>query len=694
MGALMVGWFNADMAGAEEAAIEASEMEEVVVRDRIEKLPPLVDVTEGQINASKKITVTRIDDLPDYPGGNVRNVFARTPGVYVSEIDNPSIINLSIRGIGEPHESQDVIVTQDGVPVQSTLLGYPTLYYLPAPNYIESVEVYKGGSSLLYGPQPSGAINFVTKMPEAGDPFKFTNTTLFGSHGMVSTYAEVSGAVDRGGYLASFYHRQADGFRDVNSDYSLFNGHVKLYYDVTEDTRVTLDYNAYDSETGEAGRLSFAQWQADPTQVRASRVNRRIKIKKHFGSVTVDHKISDETHLTSKLFSHYQERTSRRGVNLDDRLFRAIGNDTRLTHEYDLYDGEVDSTLTAGYTVYYSNDPTRRNNIAATPLAFKGGVVNQHQSRETMYGAIFAENMFSYGNLRLIPSFRADFSSLDLENNAGANVGVNAEHFEAKPLFGFGIEYDIDSAKNNTAYFNFAQGYQPLQYAQILARGGGAPRVERDAGDTFTYELGIKGQPTSWLVYDASVFHVDYQDFVDSNIAADGITPTFTDAGDVEFWGMDIAFDSNLTHLFDSINGTDYEDRFGALSFFMAAEFLSAEVVSGAFKDNTPSYAPSYAIKFGPSYRHSSGIKVDLTANYVGSSFWQVQNNGGTVGTSRIPAYAVWDLAFEVPIYKDHFKLLFGVNNLFDENYFSRVRGDGVQPTPGRTFYGGFNTTF
>lgn len=304
---------------AEEATPVETELPEVVVRDSRDALPPLIDVTEAQILSSKKVTFIDIQDLPKAPSSNMRNRFARTPGVYVSEIDNPSIINLTIRGIGEPHESQDIVVYQDGVPIQSTLFGYPTLYYAPANENTERVEVFKGGSSLLYGPQPAGAINFVTKMPPKDDPFSFTNTTLFGSDGMVSTYAEVAGSTEKAGYIASYYHRQADGFRDVNSDYSLHNGHIKMYYDFTEDTRVTLDYNAYSSETGEAGRLNFEKWSADPTQVRASRINRRLFIRKHFGSVTLDHNFSDETRMTTKIFSHYQQRKSRRPNNLDDR---------------------------------------------------------------------------------------------------------------------------------------------------------------------------------------------------------------------------------------------------------------------------------------------------------------------------------------------------------------------------------------
>jgi Fe(3+) dicitrate transport protein len=35
-----------------------------------------------------------------------------------------------------------------------------------------------------------------------------------------------------------------------------------------------------------------------------------------------------------------------------------------------------------------------------------------------------------------------------------------------------------------------------------------------------------------------------------------------------------------------------------------------------------------------------------------------------------------------------------GINNLFDEDYYSRIRSDGIDPAYGRNFYAGFGFTF
>jgi Fe(3+) dicitrate transport protein len=35
-----------------------------------------------------------------------------------------------------------------------------------------------------------------------------------------------------------------------------------------------------------------------------------------------------------------------------------------------------------------------------------------------------------------------------------------------------------------------------------------------------------------------------------------------------------------------------------------------------------------------------------------------------------------------------------GVNNLFDENYYARIRSDGIDPAMGRNFYGGVKLYF
>ncbi|HEX8489826.1 MAG TPA: hypothetical protein VF626_02305, partial [Chthoniobacterales bacterium] len=58
-----------------------------------------------------------------------------------------------------------------------------------------------------------------------------------------------------------------------------------------------------------------------------------------------------------------------------------------------------------------------------------------------------------------------------------------------------------------------------------------------------------------------------------------------------------------------------------------------------------------------------------------------------------VPAYTVWDLTAEVKIYKE-ISLNAGINNLFDEDYYARIANTGIDPAPGRNYYGGFSVKF
>jgi Fe(3+) dicitrate transport protein len=52
-----------------------------------------------------------------------------------------------------------------------------------------------------------------------------------------------------------------------------------------------------------------------------------------------------------------------------------------------------------------------------------------------------------------------------------------------------------------------------------------------------------------------------------------------------------------------------------------------------------------------------------------------------------VPAHAVWDLTAEWRVPGTAIRLIGGVNNLLDEDYYSRVRADGIDPAPRRHGY-------
>jgi outer membrane receptor protein involved in Fe transport len=83
-------------------------------------------------------------------------------------------------------------------------------------------------------------------------------------------------------------------------------------------------------------------------------------------------------------------------------------------------------------------------------------------------------------------------------------------------------------------------------------------------------------------------------------------------------------------------------------------------------------------------------FKAALTNSFVGKAFANDSNDAQWA----MPSYAVWDLTGEAKLYRDYVAINWGINNLFDKNYFSRITATGIDPAQGRNFYGGVSLKF
>jgi Fe(3+) dicitrate transport protein len=176
------------------------------------------EVSGAQITVTKKTSVTKLDQQPTIIDNNQRQLFNKSPGLLVTEQNTPDQYNLSYRGLGNPQESEFVLVLQDGVPISSDWIGFPTLYYMPLPQSISEVQLIRGGSSLLYGPEPAPAVNFVSRRPTPGEPMTGYTEQVGGSHGLYQTYNVLEGTSGNFEYRAEAGYARSDGERD-NSQY-------------------------------------------------------------------------------------------------------------------------------------------------------------------------------------------------------------------------------------------------------------------------------------------------------------------------------------------------------------------------------------------------------------------------------------------------------------------------------------------
>ncbi len=684
---------SAPLLAAEKNTGAASTLPEVVVTAKKDVMVShFKSGVEGTKNYSgKKATSAALYNQPQIQNNNYREAFSQLPGLLVSEQNNHAHVNINYRGIGDPHESQDLLTLKDGLPIGMERYGYSTTYYTPPMEAVKEIELIRGGSALLYGPQPGPVLNYVTYMPPADKQFTADTQHVFGSDDFYSTYNQIGGTSGRAGYLGYFNHSQSDGQRN-NEDFEINGGSLKLTLDADKDARWIWSLDIQEKESGEPGRLTLAQYQADRFQT--IRPFDRLETDRYASSLTYERDFSENTLWTTTLYGSYFDRFSLRRTsntsnlnNLDRREVTSGGIETRLRHDYQAF-GEK-HTFTGGALLYGADAP--RTQDRSTTYPSRDGNPIFDFDYQTTSGSFFGENQFNFGDLSIIPAFRLEL--LDMEVKENFNTGKTSPLHDIKfsstvPLFGIGLKYALSSL--HELYANASQGYKPPQFDTLAPTGNNTlPATDLDEGHTWTYETGLRGTPTPWMQYDASVFLTEYENYF-GTVSVGGQTQNMN-VGDVQYDGVDLSGEIDLVGLIDAARGPGAKlaDQLGSFSLYGNASFLSAEFEGGPLTGKEPAYAPNYVVKAGIIWRFLEGkAKLALLGTFVEDHYWADNNLAGTTGLTAIPAYEVLDLTGEVRVH-ENVNVVFGINNLTDEQYFSRVRSDGIEPAQGQTYYGG-----
>ena len=711
--------FAADVADASDRPQELKKVDVrgyVMPDDAKPKLDHLMKEVDGpQITVTKKNSITKLDRLPTIVDGNLREVFAQTPGLYIAEQQVPGQVNLSYRGIGNPQESEFVGVFQDGIPLEGDWIGYPTMYVFPLPQTIEQVQMIRGGSSLLYGPEPPPAINLVSAKPSK-EPMAGYTENVVGSNGLFATFNKVSGTQGKWDYLADAHYRSSDGERD-NGDGTLRGADLHLGYRPDELSYTALDFHAYDLDTGSPGALTYPQYQADPDLTTTP--YDRVWTQRYVLSLTHEHQLGEDTELVAKLWTGYQDQASRaqdRGVNgappttttIQDDQFRFAGIDARLVHHWGR-----GNAFTVGTTMYHSTSPFRQwdvfgldasqferpgvpcDNAASTDCA------KLRHARSTNYESVFAENVFRLPNRwHIVPSVRLDHEQVNINETIKpptlARGLVDRQVGHTVPLFGLGVGNDFGHL--NESYFNISQGWRPVRYFDVGSPFGGTnsgPLNDPRPPKVLNFELGVHGTPVQGLFYDASLFQVNVKDRIESQpIAGSPLGNTINvNTGDTRSRGFEGEVSYDFLQARD-LHTTRHLALFANLTL-LDAKFTST--INPANVGNTPAFSPKYLVRAGVTYNEDKHLKLALSAVSVASQYYSDANIAAAAPNltpAKVPSYTVADFSADYWV-MPHLRLLGGISNLTDKRYYSRVTlQSGLDPAPGRTVYGGFAYEF
>jgi Fe(3+) dicitrate transport protein len=708
------------------------------------------EVSGTEITVTKKATVIKLDQQPPLENNDLQETFLKAPGFLVTEQHTPGQFNFSYRGLGNPQESEFTLVRRDGLPLMSDWIGFPTLYYLPLPQSISEIQFIRGGSSLLYGPEPAPVVNFVTKHPEPGSPWNFYTEQIGGAYGYYSTYNVIQEAIGPlefrfdGGYVRS------DGRN--NSAYDLWQTDLYLGYR-DEHQLFALDFYSSRFDGGDPGRLTYKQFLDDqnfsPTPYNHDWVDRYTTILRY------ERDFGDGWFLQAKGWFTHQEIDQRAGANLNPAAPNPFPLSTLFSYE-EFNNGGVDirlrklwgdgtilkgSALTFGTVGYDGDAPFQRctlteetsgPNFLFAPRGTTSDLVQLDQSRTSNYQSIFFEDLVRIGKFHMVGSFRLDHEDVEVDSSAApwlatvpptGPASISADHWV--PLWGFGMGNDFGD--RNETYFSASSGWRPTRFFDIagtsrtIAFGESIP----DPFHSLDFELGVHGTPYKRFWYDLGAFwmlfdnrtetqNIGNTDFIILNT---GSTRNRGLEGELSYDflarfqhppvpelqpepGKGVV-DASKNIPVPGISLKDYHPlkliAFSNIQFLDAEFTESALLIPGTDKTlvgNTPAFAPNFIMKGGLQLRKDNCFDIMFSAVYVLQQFWQDQDVGNAqIPKAHIPAYKVFNLTGDLYLTKN-LRLIAGITNLTDEKYYDRIFTNGIEPAPRRSGCAGLSLAF
>lgn len=665
------------------------------------------EVSGTQITVTKKATVINLDLQPPVINNNQQQIFSGAPGVLITEQQTPGQFNLSYRGLGNPQESEYILVLQDGLPITTDWIGFPTLYYAPLPQSISEIQVIRGGSSLLYGPEPAPAINFVSRRPEPGSPMSGSTEQVGGGYGLYSTYNVLQGTKGPFEYRADFGYVRSDGQRD-NTQSDLLQTDLYLGYRPDSNQLWAIDLRGYRVSVGDPGRLTIQQYNQDPNF--SPTPYNHDWVDRFNVTLTHTHEFGDGWLLEGKAWFTYQAIDNRTAAVLSPT--GALPTSTTIQSE-NYYTGGVDirlrkrwgqgNALTFGGVVYHGDDPFQQY-INSNLFADRDdtGTTRLDEDRTSDYQAFFVENIFRFGPFHIVPSFRLDHEAIEVDENVSPFprplADISADR--TVPLWGIGLGNDF--GKNNETYFSASSGWRPLRYFDVVSPFSPSfvPGHPSDPFESLDFELGVHGTPIPGLWYDVGLFWMEFSNRTETQFLNPGVNndTILVNSGSTRHRGFEGEFAYDL---FELIKPACLEGSHLVVSTnlqLLDAEFTDSQIPDQA--GQTPAFAPDTVIKAAITFRKDQQYSFRLSAVSVSSQYFQDSNlpafaPGSTtvLVPAKVPAY--WSLDFAAEYYiTSHCRLLAGMSNLTDERYYSRVFSSRIEPVPGRTGYAGISLSF
>ncbi|MFP5301773.1 TonB-dependent siderophore receptor [Cobetia sp. SIMBA_158] len=630
-------------------------------------------------------TITR-DDIDKRAAETVQRAADYTPGVFTNQIGASNRYDyLVLRGFSDGSVSNTFL---DGLKLMGDSGSYSSMTI--DPYFLDSIEVVKGPSSVLYGrSSPGGLVAMQSKRPEFQDSGQVRFTV--GDDNERSAAFDLTGPLDdeqRIAYrltgLASAEDTQVDSVEEERYAFS-----PQITMDVTDDTTVTL--MGYFQKDPEGGYHSGLPYEGTVVNYNGT------KLDNNFFDGDEDF---EKFERTERMFGYDFEHRFNENVTARQK-FRYLSSDvdyetvyqtgwvsgTELSRGYTAadeslnawtVDNQIESHFTTGnfdHVLLVGADYQRReNNVNWYSETYDYYNVNTGSSsdydddeydsftdekRQLEQAGIYVHEQIGWGNWNLAAGLRKDWVSIHNEgyndyneykqdgqvNNYYSEIDDSLDDSEITGRIG--LIYGFDNGIS--PYISYSTSFTPNSYV-----GEDGDLLDPSTGKQT--EVGLKYQPNGTRDhYSISLFRINQENVV----SKDPLNDFYESTGEIESQGVELEARSQLTRDFALQAGYSYTD----VTYAKAEDGTEGNDANQVPKHQVSIWG-DYAFNEGP----LTGLNAGLGVRYY-ADMWADSEN-----TEKVPSYALVDALVGYDLSQIGWSgtsVQLNVSNLFDKEYIA-----------------------
>ncbi|MDA0617580.1 MAG: TonB-dependent receptor [Proteobacteria bacterium] len=666
---------------------------------------PVNFTSSAQVISQKALEEKRYTDI--------ERILTAVPSVQIRSKDGLGLRpNIGIRG-SRLERSANITLMEDGTLIAPAAYSASAAYYFPEVLRMSEFEVYKGGSSVQYGPvTTSGILNMVTQ-PIDG---KSSIMASVGSFGERILNTKVSHKGKNAGFVFVGTDKKTDGFRKIDGaglsnannseragaeqqDYMLkFNVHTDDDAKVYQKLDVKLAEQHHDSDQSYLG-LTAEDFATNPHRQYAATQMDNIKAKHKQAEVKHTLKV-DEFSLVTKAYHNTFERNWYKlgGISGGASLGNVLKDPTTYATQYDILTGATDATggelSVAGNNRMYVSEGIQTDasyKILGNVISHKidAGLRMHHDSEERFQGtdtydmvsgqmvlntrgaqgatsgnnriasanafAGYIKDTITAGNLTVVPGVRYEnIKFRDKRWDDTDRTILNRNNTKRVDVFLPSVSASYMLTGNTAVFGGVHEGFAPP-----------SPSSESDVDNekSINYELGYRlNDKASKTFFEVSTYFNDYSNLLgtDTLAGAGGGSGAQFNGGKVHAYGLEvmagktfqldaISFPVNIAYTF-----TNAEFR----NTFTETDIEEwGDVEKG---DRLPYIARNqFTLNTGVKYEK---VSANLLTRFVGKSYANVAQ------TQKVPSYMIFDAIAHYDVNKN-VEVFVAVNNILDKNY-------------------------